>query len=415
MMASNRTSYQEGYLERVHRVKGPDRWVYRWWGSPGPGGTRNHRSRVNGTVTRFPTASKAKQAVENFRSEINAAEERKLAGITVAEAWAHFQANELRDPNADRSPTTIQSYLDYFKAHIIPKWGGVPLDEVKSVAVERWLRSLTKAPAQPRKVAIGEAKPATPKETAPQPLAPASKAKIRNHMSALFSHCIRHELYTKLNPIAPVRQSAVRQRDPDILTLDEMRSIINNIKPAAIKMMVAVASASALRRSEVRGLKWADLDLDKCWFNLQRGYVSKSETKMKTKASRKGMEMLPALAAALLVWRDHTPYNQDTDWVFASPFTNGKRPYWPDSALKDHVKPAAVAAGITKRVGWHTFRHSLASFLGQQGEGVKTVQELLRHATSRITLDVYQQGSTEAKRLALNRVAGIFVVPTKSS
>jgi integrase len=48
-----------------------------------------------------------------------------------------------------------------------------------------------------------------------------------------------------------------------------------------------------------------------------------------------------------------------------------------------------------------------------QGEGVKTVQELLRHATSRITLDVYQQGSTEAKRLALNRVAGIFALPEK--
>jgi integrase len=309
--------------------------------------------------------------------------------MTVGEAWGHFQANELRDPDVDRSPTTIQSYLDYFKARILPTWKDVALDDVKSVAVEKWLRSLD--------------------------LAPASKAKIRNHMSALFSHCIRHELYGKLNPIASVRQSAVRRRDPDILTLDEMRSIINNIKPAAIKMMVAVAAASALRRSELRGLKWADLDLDKCWFNLQRGYVSKSETKMKTKASRKGMEMLPALAAALLVWRDHAPYNQDSDWVFASPFTNGKRPYWPDSALKDHVKPAAVTAGITKRVTWHTFRHSLASLLGQQGEGVKTVQELLRHTTSRITLDVYQQGSSETKRLALNRVAGIFADPLLTS
>jgi integrase len=388
-MASNRTSYQEGYIERVQRSKGPEQWVYRWWEAPAPGASRIHRSKVIGSVKRFPTAAKAKQAVENFRSEINAAEEKAIAIITVGEAWAHFQANELRDPDVDRSPTTIQSYLDYFKYRILPKWKDVPLDDVKSVAVEKWLRSLD--------------------------LAPASKAKIRNHMSALFSHCIRHELYSKLNPIASVRQSAVRQCDPDILTLDEMRSIINNIKPAAIKMMVAVAAASALRRSELRGLKWEDLDLEKCWFNLQRGYVSKSETKMKTKASRKGMEMLPALAAALLIWRENTPYNQDGDWVFASPFTNGKRPYWPDSALKDHIKPAVAAAGITKRVTWHTFRHSLASLLGQQGEGVKTVPELLRHATSRITLDVYQQGSTEAKRLALNRVAGIFAIPAKNS
>jgi hypothetical protein len=46
---------------------------------------------------------------------------------------------------------------------------------------------------------------------------------------------------------------------------------------------------------------------------------------------------------------------------------------------------------------------------------VKTVQELLRHATSRITIDTYQQGSTEAKRSALNRVAGILAAPGKSS
>jgi hypothetical protein len=156
----------------MHAAKGPDRWVYRWWDSRGPKGDRVHRSKVIGSVTRFPTLAKAKQAVENFRSEINAVEEKTLAVMTVGEAWAHFQANELRDPNVDRSPSTIQSYLDYFKAHIIPKWGDVPLDGVKSVAVERWLRGLMKSPAPPPKAAVGETKPAPPKEMASQPLAP---------------------------------------------------------------------------------------------------------------------------------------------------------------------------------------------------------------------------------------------------
>jgi integrase len=384
----NATSYQEGYVERVQHSKGPDQWTYRWWETSKETGRRIHRRKLIGTVETYPTIGAAKRAVESLRTEINAAAT-KTVRMTVGEAWGHFQANELRDLDVDRSPTTIKSYLDYFKSRILPTWKDVALNDVKSVAVEKWLRGLI--------------------------LAPASKAKIRNHMSALFSHAIRHELYSNLNPIAAVRQSAVRQRDPDILTLEEMRAIIGNIKPPAIKMMVAVAAASALRRSEVRGLKWADLDLDACWFNLHRGYVSKDQTKMKTKASRKGMEMVPALAAALLLWREHTLYNQDDDWVFASPFTSGKRPYWPESALHDHIKPAAAKAGITKRVTWHTFRHSLASFLGQQGEEVKTVQELLRHATSRITLDVYQQGSTEAKRSALNRVAGILAAPGKSS
>jgi len=92
-------------------------------------------------------------------------------------------------------------------------------------------------------------------------------------MSSLFSHCIRHELYSKLNPISSVHQSAVRQRDPDILTLSEIRLILGNIKPQAIRIMVATAAASALRRSEFRGLKWEDLDLNNNWFHCRRGLV----------------------------------------------------------------------------------------------------------------------------------------------
>ena len=44
---------------------------------------------------------------------------------------------------------------------------------------------------------------------------------------------------------------------------------------------------------------------------------------------------------------------------------------------------------------------------------MKTVQELLRHATSKITVDVYQQADTEAMRSALSHVSGIFVVQPK--
>jgi integrase len=371
--------YQEGSLERVSRAKGPDVWVYRW-----RDGNRVQCKKVLGNVERLKTKAEAKREVENFRAQINS-ELHKIGRMTLSEAWGHFQEHELR---VNRSPTTVDGYLDYFQSQILPAWKDTALDDVKAVAVEKWLRDLD--------------------------LAPGSKAKIRNHMSALFSHCIRYELYTKLNPIASVRQSAVRQRDPDILTLDEMRAILENIEPLAIRVMVAVAAASALRRSEMRGLKWEDLDFEARWINLRRGLVRKHETKMKTKASRKGVPMAPELADLLIEWRGQTPYPSETSWVFASPFTNGKRPYWPDSALVDHIRPAATKAGIDKEIGWHTFRHSFATLMGQRGEGVKTVQELLRHASSRITQDIYQQGSAVAKRTALGHMSGMFAVPPAS-
>jgi integrase len=403
-MPGTRNTYQNGTIVRVPRKKGPEQWAFRWR-EPQPDGSVLRRSKVIGDLVRYPKKADAKRLVENLKAEVNAVTPvEKIRSMTVAEAWGHFQVHELRDPDVDRSPTTIQSYLDYYRVHIIPKWGDVPLDQIKSVAVEKWLRGLQKIQD-----------PSELPQKPPKPLAPGSKAKIRNHLSALFSHCIRHELYGKLNPITSVRQSAVRQYDPAILTLDELRSILGNIEPPAIKMMVAVAAASALRRSEFRGLKWADIDLDGCWFHCRRGLVGKSETKMKTRASRKQVEMNPALAEALRVWRTLSLYPQDSDWVFASPFTSGKRPYWPESALSDHVRPAVAKAGINKNVSWHTFRHSLASLLGQEGEDVKVIQELLRHASSRITSDVYQQGHTTAKRSALTRVSGIFEVEAKAS
>src|SRR5581483_5157745 len=57
-----------------------------------------------------------------------------------------------------------------------------------------------------------------------------------------------------------------------------------------------------------------------------------------------------------------------------------------------------------KAIGWHSFRHSLATNLRSAGVDLKTAQELLRHANSRITLDVYTRAISATKREANNRV-----------
>jgi hypothetical protein len=103
------------------------------------------------------------------------------------------------------------------------------------------------------------------------------------------------------------------------------------------------------------------------------------------------------------------PYSMAEDWVFASPTVGGKQPYWPDNLMKRYIKPVARKAGITKNIGWHTFRHSFGTLLKANGEDVKTVQELLRHANSRITLDVYTQAVTSNKRAAQSKVVRMMV------
>jgi integrase len=76
--------------------------------------------------------------------------------------------------------------------------------------------------------------------------------------------------------------------------------------------------------------------------------------------------------------------------------------------MAKHIRPAAERLKINKRIGWHTFRHSLASLLGKEREDTKVVQELMRHTSAKITMDVYQHGDEDAKRLALTHVAALF-------
>jgi site-specific recombinase XerD len=129
---------------------------------------------------------------------------------------------------------------------------------------------------------------------------------------------------------------------------------------------------------------------------------------MKTEASKKPLPLDPLIAAVLMNWRANCPYNQASDYVFASPSKRGTQPYWPNAAMEDHIKPAAKRAGITKRIGWHIFRHSVATLLNHNGADVKTLQELLRHSTSKLSLDVYTQAMTPAKRNAQSGITRVL-------
>ena len=89
-------------------------------------------------------------------------------------------------------------------------------------------------------------------------------------------------------------------------------------------------------------------------------------------------------------------------------------PYWPAILLRRTVRPAAIRAGITKWIGWHTFRHSYATLLIANGENIKVVQELMRHGSARITVDIYSQARNPEKRAAQQRLVQMILPEDRS-
>jgi integrase len=359
-----RQRYQSGSLTKEKRKAGPAVWIFRWRENTPDG--RVNRKVVVGTVEQLPTKTAARKAAEPLRT--NAIADNPAVPMTVKQLVKHYTLNELLN-KAYSTQRTVETTL---KVWVTPTWGEHRLSDVRTVAVERWLHGLS--------------------------LANATKAKVRNVMHGIFAHACRHDWLSN-NPISLVRQSAKREKVPAVFEAEELRKLLAEL-PNPARVMVFLTAATGLRVSEALGLKWSDVDFGAGAVNLNRAVVHQHVGEMKTEASQKPVPIDGALATALIEWSNQTAYRQSEDWVFASPKMSGKQPYWPETMLRCFVQPIARGIGITKKIGWHTFRRTLATLLTAADETAKTTQELMRHANAGITMNLYAQALTPVKRAA---------------
>jgi len=209
-----------------------------------------------------------------------------------------------------------------------------------------------------------------------------------------------------------VRQSAKRRKTPIVLTIEQIKDFVANLEDPC-RTAVLIEVASGLRVGELLGLKWDDVDFEALEVRVTRSVVKQKITPCKTEASRKPIPLDAELAELLLNWKRECPYPEPGDWVFASPHTKGKQPYWPGSLFRAHLKPALKAAGIPGSVGWHTLRHTFGTLMKANGEDIKTIQELLRHSNYKVTADTYTQAVTPTKRAAQTKLVKMILLPSK--
>jgi integrase len=282
-----------------------------------------------------------------------------------------------------RSMRTV--HRDHLEAatYILPRWQESRLQDIRAISVESWLAAL--------------------------PLAPATRSKTRNILSALYEHAMRYGWATS-NPIKQVRQSAKRLIEPNVLTVQEISAILTGLAEPCRTVTLA-AALTGLRRGELFGLQWQDVEFEYAVIHVRRSIVDQIVGNTKTEGSNRPLPMNVELSKALARWKEQTPYSEPSDWVFASPNSRGLKPYWANTLLVKHIQPAALAAGITKQIGWHTFRRSFATLLQSSGATVKTTQELMRHSTPVMTLGTYAQAVTSDKREAQDIIAAMILPP----
>jgi integrase len=393
--------YQNGCLTKVTRNDGIERWQLRWREKRADG-TLRPRKKIIGAVRDLAKNSKKLQdKIAGLRLMINTNGPTALTSITVGALVEHYEDHELAaDCDGCKAYSTRNRQQCYLDKWILPFWGKYELEAIKTVAIEQWLKKLTRTKAKVKKRLAG-----------------GTKAKIRDIMSALFNHAIRWEFSTR-NPVtgpvkgSGVRQTAKRERIPDILDVEEMQHLIASLQLRE-RVLVFLDMVTGLRRGELAGLKWEDFDFHNLLINVTRSLVDQRVGKCKTEVSQKPVPMDEYIAGDLLEWNQQTPFRKPSDWVFATDSNRagakrGKQPLWLSTVMRYHIQPTARKLGIAKKISWHTFRHTYSTILKANGEDVKVVQELLRHASARITLDTYSQALSPQKRAAQSKVVSMI-------
>ena len=321
---SPQVRYQDGTLERMLRKKGPDIWTYRWVER---GSGKRRRVRL-GTVKDLRTMQAVKQAADGYRLGANR-ESDVVSQITMAAVLDRYE-REFVTPCATAplgaiddgkiSTLTAKAYRSYLRRWISPRWGKYPIADLAKPqlrsAMEAWLADLSES---------GK-------------LAPKTARSIGSLMRLIFRRVVKWG-YLENNPMDFVdlpQGSTRRQEKPRTLSPAEYLNfwISSNLKK---RLAVEIAGWLGTRRSEGFGLKWQDIDLKRGVVAFRQGFVSGRISKLKTEASRSEISIPTEVRDSLIAWKKLTPYRAPSDWVFASPATNGRRPYWPDSMLVSTV------------------------------------------------------------------------------
>jgi integrase len=233
-------------------------------------------------------------------------------------------------------------------------------------------------------------------------------------LRAVLETAVRDNLLAS-NPAAKVNRPGVPRVEARCLSIAEVSVLLEATKDSRYAPLLRLLVATGLRRGEALALRWRDVDLSRGVLHI-RGTLSRVGGQLvisepKTERSRRDVPLSPATVELLKSVKVNQAAERlkagsmwvETGHVFT---TEDGQPCDPRNALRA-VTTAAKASGLTG-VGLHTLRHSAATAMPEAGVPLRTVSELLGHASVAVTGDIYGHVSTEGARSAVDRLSAVM-------
>lgn len=373
----------------VYRRKPGGSWYYTVTVGLTPSGKRKQQQRGG-----FPTKRAAEQAARQVLQSVDDGSyiprSRQTLGQYLMDDWLPSLPSRVK-------PSTFQHYAVNVRCHIVPRLGGVVLIRLTALQIEAMYADLL---TNGRVDGRGGLSPRTV-----------------NHVHRALSHALGDAVRNgkvPRNVAAIAKPPSVPRVEMRIWSPQELRHFLDHMRTHHQRLYAlwALAATTGMRRGEILGLQWADLDL-----GSRRLVVSRTVSKIggvlhvgepKTANGRRVLSLDEVTVASLrthkaiqagerLAWGEGW---RDEDWVFTKENGTLVDPYW-----VSHTLPRFASEAGLPKIRFHDLRHSYASAALMAGVHSKVVSTRLGHATVGFTLDTYAHALPAQDEDAAERTA----------
>ena len=291
-------------------------------------------------------------------------------------------------------PTTQELYRMYIDTHFAPYFKQMKLKEIKPITLDRFYNIRM---TETRKIAIK--KPGKPPEIKEMPPISLNTAlKLNSFLKSALNYAVKND-YIKKNPAENVNLSKKQKYMPTIFTEDNFKTLLEIVKGTDDEIPIILGAGCGLRRGEVFGLTWGDIDFENNTIKIEKTevrfkeYISK---KPKTESSIRKIKVPEYIIKRL---KEYKPVSaKDSTKVITR---------WKPNWYSERFHNLLESHGLPT-IRFHDLIHFNAIIMLKYGVPDKVAAERLGHAQVSTLRNIYQHVLKEMDESAAAEISNIF-------
>ena len=292
-------------------------------------------------------------------------------------------------------PSSHQTYKGYIDNHIKPNIGNIPLEKLTTMDLQKfYLNLLTK----------GRVERIESKEQS-KGLSAKTVRNINQVISSAMDLAVAQKIIL-VNPTNACELPKVEHQEMQTIPAEQLQAFLDEARATGVYEMYYIELATGLRRGELLGLKWQDVDWKNGIIKVRRQVARIDgeivEAPLKTKNSYRAVTISPQ---AIEVLKQQKAKTKELKEPYIFPSSNGG-PISPDS-VNNMLKRVLERAGIPK-VRFHDLRHTFATIALQNGVDIKTLSSMLGHYSAGFTLDTYTHVTNHMQLQAADKMGSFM-------